>query len=228
MMELPVLQELDGLLIDIGGVLIGPDWHRVAALLAAHQVPVLAADLFAAELRVKRRMERPGPDPDAGRLYYERVLREAGYSAPVSAEVWKAVIAEHHRYHFWHLVPPGVSEALARLHAAGLRLAVVSNSTGIARQLLEDVGLAPLFHTIVDSQVEGIEKPHPEIFRRAIARLDVKSERAIHVGDLYHVDVLGARAAGVAGVLIDVAGLYEEADCPRFSSFVEFSDALLG
>src|SRR5581483_2358467 len=145
---LPGLQSLDGLLIDIGGVLIGPDWQRVASILEAHHIMASAVELAAAEPRVKRRMEQPGGDPETGRLYYDRVLREAGYSMPVGAEVWKAVKAEHRRYHFWHQVPPGVPDALARLHAAGLRLAVVSNSTGIARQLLEDVGLADYFRTV--------------------------------------------------------------------------------
>jgi putative hydrolase of the HAD superfamily len=43
----------------------------------------------------------------------------------------------------------------------------------------------------------------------------------IHVGDLYHVDVVGARAAGIRGVLLDEAGLYEGVDCPRVRSLAE-------
>ena len=38
----------------------------------------------------------------------------------------------------------------------------------------------------------------------------------VHVGDLYHVDVMGARRAGLReGVLFDMAGLYDDVDCPR-------------
>ena len=41
------------------------------------------------------------------------------------------------------------------------------------------------------------------------------------MGDLYEVDVVGARAAGVRGVLLDERGLYEDADCPRVRSLHE-------
>jgi putative hydrolase of the HAD superfamily len=92
---------------------------------------------------------------------------------------------------------------------------------------LEAVGLAGYFDTILDSFLEGVEKPDPEIFRRALARVGAAPERALHVGDLYHVDVLGARAAGVAPALIDSAGLYPDADCPRFASLLDLVDALL-
>ena len=46
--------------------------------------------------------------------------------------------------------------------------------------------------------------------------------RTIHVGDLYHVDVVGARRAGLRdGILLDLAGLYDEVDCPRVNSLTE-------
>src|SRR5436309_12427645 len=37
----------------------------------------------------------------------------------------------------------------------------------------------------------------------------------IHVGDLYYVDVMGARNAGLRGVLLDEGALRPDADCPR-------------
>ncbi len=48
----------------------------------------------------------------------------------------------------------------------------------------------------------------------------------MHVGDLYHVDVIGARAAGLRAVLLDAAGLYEGYDCPRIGSLGELADLL--
>ena len=46
------------------------------------------------------------------------------------------------------------------------------------------------------------------------------------VGDLYFVEVRGARAAGLEAWLFDVAGLYPEADCPRVGSLTELADRL--
>ena len=40
----------------------------------------------------------------------------------------------------------------------------------------------------------------------------------MHVGDLYHVDVAGARAAGLTPALLDVGDLYPECDCLRVRS----------
>ena len=52
-----------------------------------------------------------------------------------------------------------------------------------------------------------------------------RRDTTIHVGDLYNVDVVGARAAG-CGVLLDEAGLYPDADCPRVQSLTELADAI--
>ena len=43
----------------------------------------------------------------------------------------------------------------------------------------------------------------------------------MHVGDLYHVDVAGARAAGLTPALLDVGGLYPDCDCLRVRSLTE-------
>jgi FMN phosphatase YigB (HAD superfamily) len=40
------------------------------------------------------------------------------------------------------------------------------------------------------------------------------------------VDVVGARAAGLRGVLLDEAGLYPDADCPRVRSLAELVDRI--
>jgi len=41
----------------------------------------------------------------------------------------------------------------------------------------------------------------------------------VHVGDFFHIDVVGARAAALAdAVLVDPADLYADADCPRVSA----------
>jgi putative hydrolase of the HAD superfamily len=74
--------------------------------------------------------------------------------------------------------------------------------------------------------VEGWRSPTRGIFRLALERLGEPAETAVHVGDLYHVDVAGARAAGVRPVLVDEAGLYEDADCPRVRSLAELADHL--
>ena len=118
-------------------------------------------------------------------------------------------------------MPPGVVPALAALRSHGLRLTVVSNANGRLCQMFERVGLAGAVDCMLDSHDEGVEKPDPRLFEIALARSGGDRETTIHVGDLYQVDVVGARAAGIRGVLLDVAGLYADADCPRVSSLAD-------
>ena len=80
---------------------------------------------------------------------------------------------------------------------------------------------------MIDSHLEGVQKPNPEIFRRALTRLGVPPERAIYAGDIPEVDVLGARAAGMEGVVIDAFGHYAGTDWPRVGSVAELIDHLL-
>jgi putative hydrolase of the HAD superfamily len=79
---------------------------------------------------------------------------------------------------------------------------------------------------LLDSHDEGVEKPDPRFFDIALARSGARRETTIHVGDLYHVDVVGARAAGLRGVLLDEAGLYPDVDCPRVQSLAELADQI--
>jgi HAD superfamily hydrolase (TIGR01509 family) len=93
--------------------------------------------------------------------------------------------------------------ALKALRDAGLRLVVVSNSDGTAEETLIRQGLRPYFHAVLDSHHVGYEKPDPHIFERAIEFAGAAPERTLHVSDLYDVDVIGARQAGLHALLID-------------------------
>ena len=75
-------------------------------------------------------------------------------------------------------------------------------------RILEHLGLAPppgLRHRFREV---GVEKPDPRIFRLALARAGVGRPQAAYVGDLYSIDVLGARAAGLRPVLLDPGGCW--------------------
>jgi FMN phosphatase YigB (HAD superfamily) len=60
-----------------------------------------------------------------------------------------------------------------------------------------------------------VEKPNPEIFRRALTRTGVAAHEAVYIGDLYSIDILGARSAGVDAVLIDPGGHWGDRDCTK-------------
>jgi putative hydrolase of the HAD superfamily len=123
-------------------------------------------------------------------------------------------------------VPSDVVPALQRLRASGRKLVVVSNANGRMRAALDRVGIGPHVDLVIDSSEEGVEKPNPLIFERALERAGARAETTLHVGDLFHTDVVGARAAGLRAVLLDMADLYGDHDCERVRSLAELADVL--
>lgn len=121
-------------------------------------------------------------------------------------------------------VPPvpfdGADQLLGGLRERGLSLAIISNTgrTGGAffRGLLEKFGLARYFNVMVFSDEARIRKPNKEIFLGTLKTLRVSPEEAIHVGDDSDTDVVGAKNAGMKGVLLLVPGRDPERGDPDF------------
>jgi putative hydrolase of the HAD superfamily len=95
-----------------------------------------------------------------------------------------------------------VPGTLAALRAEGARLVVVSNWDVSLHDALRDTGLAPLVDGAISSAEAGAAKPDPAIFLQALAALDARPGDALHAGDDLEADVAGARAAGIAAVLV--------------------------
>jgi HAD superfamily hydrolase (TIGR01509 family) len=92
---------------------------------------------------------------------------------------------------------PGVPEALRRLRARGLALAVVANWDFGLHEHLSTRRLRHWFDTVVTAAEVGAKKPDPRPFREALHRLGVRPERAVHVGDVPAHDGDGAAAVGM-------------------------------
>jgi putative hydrolase of the HAD superfamily len=118
--------------------------------------------------------------------------------------------------HFWSaydgnlrgdapVVCPGALDdtrtTLECLRRYGKKLAVITNG-GTVRQhrKLELLGLGPLFDAVLISESEGVRKPEPEIFHRALARCGVEAQETMFVGDHPKVDIAGANGAGLIPV----------------------------
>ena len=70
------------------------------------------------------------------------------------------------------------------------------------------------------------EKPDPRFFHIALERSGADAATTMPVGDLSHVDVAGARAAGLTPALLDVGDLYPECDLPSRALAERLVDAL--
>ena len=220
--------------LDAGGVLVCPNWQRASDVLARHGVIVEPAAMAAAEPAVKRQLDvgrtvQRTNDEQRGFLFFDLILMAAGVQL---SERTRTALAElkvfHDAENAWDFVPAEVEPALKRLREAGLQTVVVSNSNGTIARLFARLGLDAYLDVVVDSAVEGVEKPDPRLFRVALERSGADPSTTIHCGDLYEIDVLGARAAGLPVVLLDTAGMYAHVDdCPRVRSLGAYVDGLL-
>jgi HAD superfamily hydrolase (TIGR01509 family) len=218
---------VETLFLDAGGVLVNPNWERVSAALGRQGVEASAERLAAAEPLAKRDLDTQQrivstTDQSRSWLYFDSVLTHAGVALSEATDAALAELRDYHaRWNLWESVPDEVVPCLRRLRAMGLRLIVISNANGTLRDHFGRLGLAALFDHLLDSHDEGVEKPDPRIFQVALERSGAQPETTVHVGDFYHVDVIGARAAGLRAVLLDAAGLYDGVDCPRVRSLTE-------
>ena len=145
---------------------------------------------------------------------FSAFLREAGLAAgqideltAASQMIKKQVEAEVQPF-------PGVARTLAGLQAAGLRLAVLSDSESPAaaiRARLHQLGIGAYFAEIVSSVELGRTKPDPLGYRTTLERLQLPAERAAFVG--HDADELqGAHRCGLRTIAFNADG-HVSADC---------------
>jgi putative hydrolase of the HAD superfamily len=226
---------IDALFLDAGNTIVSMDFALLADVLARHGVVAAPGAIARAEAATRPALSRfladGAPDWRATFTFYvggilERLGGPAddGLAARLVDEIRGTVPTQR----LWSAVLPGVPEALATLRDAGLTLVVVSNSDGTVEQGLADRGLRDHLHHVVDSAVVGAEKPDPRIFHHAVELAGSAPERTLHVGDLYAVDVVGARAAGLHALLLDPHDDWGDVDCARAADVPAVARAIVG
>jgi len=125
----------------------------------------------------------------------------------------------------WDQILPGTRNALERIREQ-YAIAVISNADGKIGVVLQRCGICDCFTCITDSGNVGHEKPHPAIFEAALREMKADPAESLYVGDVYSVDYVGARKAGMQAVLFDVAGAYREQEFPRVESLAELENWL--
>ncbi len=125
----------------------------------------------------------------------------------------------------WDQILPGTRESLERIKQQ-YATAVISNADGRIDAVLTRCGICDCFASITDSGNVGHEKPHPAIFAAALKQMKADPADSLYVGDVYSVDYVGARNAGMQAVLFDVSGAYRGQQHPRVESLSELESWL--
>ncbi len=221
-------------IFDAGNTLVQMDYAAIAAYLAGRGHAASEARVREAEVQARVRLDvhlMPGASTEASathELYLRYVLEHLGVRGDGELAAIAAWRRDYNRpMGLWNRADPEAAAALARIRQRGLVAGVISNSDGSARGILEAIGLAGHLDFVLDSSVVGVEKPDPRIFELALHEAGVTAAEAVYVGDLYSVDVLGARGAGIDAILLDPLGLWGSRDCRLASGLGEAVSLIL-
>ncbi|KAF0246309.1 MAG: Haloacid dehalogenase-like hydrolase domain-containing protein [Planctomycetota bacterium] len=218
---------LDWLFLDAGNTLVHLDFVRVAEILRAETGfdgdPAL---MESAEPHARLHVDGARLDADGERkrwhAYFWTILSAAGWlDRALIPDALRTLFRVNQTFTLWSRPGRGAEETLRNLKNLGYRLAVISNSDGSVEGMLDRLGLKAHLEFVIDSKIVGIEKPDPRIFRMALQQSGADPARALYVGDMFHIDVLGARSVGMDAVLMDPADLHTERKCRRVREISE-------
>lgn len=101
----------------------------------------------------------------------------------------------------------GAADLLACVRRRAQVVIVSNNVVEEQRGKLQHCDLDRFVDALVVSGEEGVSKPDPEIFRRALARVGCPPAEAVMLGDSWAADIAGARAAGIRAVWFNPDGI---------------------
>jgi len=228
---------LRAVFLDIGDTVMrpNPSWEGVYALaFREFGVEVQMSDLHAALRRAYHHggwgMEG-GFDPTEETSFQRTVAIDAAAIAELGLEPMPEAFYRRLSELFmvtshWHIFPDAYP-ALTALQERGLIVGAVSNWVWNLPELLHALDVVEHFDFIAASARIGFEKPHRRIFEWALEQAGVKPSEVIHVGDHVDADVLGARAVGIEGVLIDRHERYSTDDVPEGARIIRSLEELV-
>ena len=140
-------------------------------------------------------------DPEIFVRYTSRIIEGMGGRGPAvdlaSRDIYDEWAVCHH-FDLYEDVP----EVLRSIHAAGVRIGLISNTQRCLLSFQSHFALDGLFTVTVSSSEHGYMKPHPSIFEAALEKAGVEAAQAVMVGDSLMHDIEGARRIGMRGVLV--------------------------
>ncbi|TCN01390.1 putative hydrolase of the HAD superfamily [Paenibacillus sp. BK033] len=185
-----VLFDLDGTLLDRDASLalfIDDQYERYPAF------QKVAKDIFA-----KRFIELD----QHGYVWKDKVYQQLLAEFQIPGLRWEELLDDYLKSFQQHCVGfPHLIEMLSSIKSRGIKIALISNGYGqFQYDNFKALGISPFFDEVLISEWEGLRKPDPAIFQRALDKLGVKAKDAVFVGDHPDSDIRGSRAVGMKAV----------------------------
>lgn len=199
-----VLFDIDGTLFDHKGSAVAglTKWLPTLGLTANAQTVALWFDLE--DEFVKQWLDKRVTWQEQRRLRLSTFLEAQGAAIPSRDGLDEEFSQWLAMYRSGWTRYPDVSNALSQLTAAGIPTAILSNgSTEQQKDKLSQIGIADLVGRVLTAEDIGHAKPDPATYLAGCEALELEPSHVLHVGDIYDLDVVGAREAGLRAVQID-------------------------
>lgn len=161
--------------------------------------------------------------------YYMTLLRAlvVEHDEPRLYQLARAINEEFEKHTSWEIFPD-VLPVLQTLRARNYTLGVISDWGIALGPILRQHTLSRYFDCLLVSATTRYAKPSPMLYQQALERANAVPDYALHIGDSYIHDVLGARSVGMTPLLLDRANRFkpENVDCLLVHSLYEMLDLL--
>lgn len=137
-----------------------------------------------------------------GYVWKDKVYQQLVDEFVITDITWEELLQDYICEMKNNCVPfPNLIGMLNELKRRNLRLGIITNGKGqFQMDNIKALGIEKFFDTILVSEWEGIKKPNPEIFKRALKQLNVSPNQSIYVGDHAVNDVKAAQNVGMIGI----------------------------
>jgi putative hydrolase of the HAD superfamily len=137
-----------------------------------------------------------------GYVWKDKVYQQLVDELDITGITWGGLLQDYISQFKNSCVPfPNLLSMLEELRSNNLILGMITNGPGdFQKGSIHSLGIGSYFDKILISELEGIKKPDPQIFKRALEQLNVSSNESIFVGDHPENDVKAARNIGMKGI----------------------------
>ncbi|WP_342434050.1 HAD family hydrolase [Neobacillus sp. FSL H8-0543] len=137
-----------------------------------------------------------------GYVWKDKVYQQLVNEFAIERITWEELLQDYIHEFKNNCVPfPNLIEMLEELKSSNLKIGMITNGFGkFQMDNIKALGIEKYFDVILVSEWEGIKKPDPQIFQRAISKLDVLPYESLFMGDHPENDVKGAQNIGMKGI----------------------------
>lgn len=137
-----------------------------------------------------------------GYVWKDKVYQQLVKEFTITGITWENLLQEYLN-HFKNncIAFPNLNHMLIKLKNQSIKLGIITNGKGqFQMDNIKALGIEKYFDTILVSEWEGIKKPNPQIFIKALDQLNVLAEESIYVGDHPENDVKAAQTVGMKAI----------------------------